>query len=209
MNDIPVDHRKVFAAVVSFHHESVYNYRFVVHAADAEDYVKQVAVAVRDAILPLIEHYYEHFVFGDLEGLKDLFEEELNSPDEVTLESLVDLVKRVPELAHTEYTTSGTVLARDSVWYQQLIDTVNYNLPDGVGVLIGPEGALPEFLPKFLEFVAVRIPRLSRISDSEAIWLGKLAALNHREWSEESIARENWLVFHALVAAFDERNSNL
>lgn len=206
MLDAPTDHRKAFAGVVACHHESVYNYRFIVYASDAEEYVAQVSTAVRDAILPLIEHYYEHFVFGDLQGLKDAFEEELVSSDKITFESLVDLVKRVPELAHSEYVTSGTALATESHWYQQLIDTVNDNLPDGVGVVIGVEGALPEFLPKLLEFVAIRIRRLSAISDSEAIWLGKLAALNHRDWSDESTTRENWSIFYSLVAAFDERN---
>jgi hypothetical protein len=202
LNTIEYTELEPWAGLLTYWHEGVYDYQRIVYSTHPERYVREIAEVLSQSTSTLVEYYAEYVNYAELELIHESFGTGSYPDNGLSWLDVSDLLKRLPDIAVVEYRESGSRATESSVWYTHLIEFLNDTFPYDDGVWLNFEGPLSVFLPALLDFEAKGFKEISFLSDSGAIWLGRLAVLSRLSWGP-GVPRERWQALHQLVKGFN------
>jgi hypothetical protein len=197
------------AAMLTYWSDGVYGYRWISLEKDPASLVARVAQELAEAAVPLVEHYAEAVNSAQLELLHEHWGEGDYPADGWGVEDVLDALKRVPRIAADEFKRTGAPSIKASGWYSQGFDFLNDSVfPRGDGVWVDFEGTLGQFLSDLLRFEAEGCKTIDRLTDEQAIWLGKVAALSRLSWADVP-PPEQWRALHEAIEKFNQDHTEI
>jgi hypothetical protein len=176
---------------MTFRNAGVESCRWISFAVSAEQYVKNVARDLADAMAKLVQHFAGEIDFSE------------SGSD---AEGLLKLLRDVEKVAVDECRRTGSLNLTRSAWYARLIASLNELLPGGSGVRIVFEGSIGEFLGQLMVRESRRFRSIDAVAEGDAAWFGRLAIISRLPWKGDASPRER-RALQRLIDQFNIGNS--
>ena len=183
-----------WATLFTWNMDGVYQYSWISWGTNPLTFVPYVAAEVAEALIRIVEHHAEAVNCADLDWLHESYGSGEYPEDGWGWSEVCELLRALPEVARQEVHETFSPAILESSWYD-LIDDVNYLLPDGDGVWASLDAPLPSFLNQLLG---------DDYSDQMGSdWRVAVARLSQIPW-DGPVPKERWRELSVLFAEYPE-----
>jgi hypothetical protein len=170
--------------------------------------VKTVAHELSELAEQLVDHHQEYVTLSELDLLHESFGDGEYPEHGWSYLDVLELLKRLPALAESEFGETRCPAICECYWYTQLLGFLNDVFPRDDGVWVNFEGPMEVFLQELLPFETGKFNDIHQVTEPDAIRLGRLAVLSRLLWNAAAPV-ERWEALHRFVEDFNERNSEI